>query len=736
MAAEDGVPQGEQLALAGLPAPRRRRPRTAGPVVAAATRAVARVHVDVVPAHLDRTFEYVVPQSMDDDARPGCRVKVRFAGREVDGYLLERTDEPEHDGELAPLRRVVSPVAVLAPEVLRLARAVADRYAGTLGDVLRLAVPPRHARVEAEMIAVGAAGQEPAGRARPGGPGGPAGPDPVPDPVPTGRDHVPTGRDPAPGPSAWAALRGGRAFLDHLAAGRSPRAVWTALPGPPGQDWPAAVAEAVAATTRSGRGSVVVVPDARDLDRLAAALTAGGVPPWAPGADGGFVRLEADAGPAPRYRAFLAALTGSAQVVVGTRAAAWAPVADLGLVVCWDDADDLHSEPRSPYPHVREVLVARAEQAGCAALLGGHTRTTEAQQLVDLTWARPLQPERSVVRERTARVRALTSVELAREGAAAAARLPAPAWRTARDALASGPVLVQVPRAGYLPVVACARCRAVARCRACSGPLALGAADAVPQCTWCGTLAGAWRCTECGSTALRSVRVGSDRTAEELGRAFPGVPVRVSGAGSATGVLARVESRPALVVATPGAEPVAEGGYAAALLLDAAVSTARASLRVGEEALHRWMTAAALVRPASAGGTVVLVGDAAPAPTQALVRWDPVGFAERELAERRSLDLPPAVRVAAVTGTRDAVTAFLARVRVPAGGTVLGPVAVDAPETAGAPGSLDSPVRALVRVPLAAGGELAATLAASASVRSARREGGTVRVQVDPKEML
>ncbi len=719
-----GAEQGEQLVLSGLPAPRRRRPRTSGPVVPAADQPVARVLVDVPAAHLDRTFEYVVPQDMAADARPGCRVKVRFGPRDVDGYLLERTDEAEHDGELAPLRRVVSPVPVLSPEVLRLARAVAHRYAGTLGDVVRLAVPPRHARVEAESLAPGWVGVAPADE------------------------------PPPPSTTAWTPYRGGPAFLEHLAARHAPRAVWTALPGPSGEDWPAAVAQAVAATMRGGRGAVVVAPDARDVDRLCAAFEAAGVTPWRPGTVGGFVRLEADLGPAPRYRSFLAALTGAARVVVGTRAAAWAPVQDLGLVVLWDDADDLHAEPRAPYPHVREVLALRAEQSGCAALVGALTRTTDAQALVERQWARPLQAERPVVRGRTPRVQALTSVELAREGAAAAARLPAPAWRVARDALASGPVLVQVPRAGYLPVVACARCRTVARCRVCSGPLALGAAGSVPHCDWCGTLAGAFRCAVCGGAALRSVRVGSDRTAEELGRAFPGVPVRQSAAGAGAGVLASVDDRPALVVATPGAEPVAASGYVAALLLDAAVSTARASLRVGEEALHRWLSAAALVRPASAGGTVLLVGDAAPAPTQALVRWDPVGFAERELAERRELALPPAVRVAAVTGTRDAVAVFLARLELPDGASVLGPVAVD-PDVGAGPGArvpgtgasgrgasttgvaaLESPVRALVRVPVAAGGRLAATLAASAAVRSARREGGTVRVQVDPRDVL
>lgn len=689
---------GEQLTLTGLPAPRAQRARTASQVEPAALAPVARVAIDLPPAHLDRLFEYVVPAALDGVARPGTRVKVRFGRQDVDGYLIDRVAAAEHSGTLAPLRKVVSGEVVLTGEVRRLARAVADRYAGTLADVLRLAVPPRHARVEGEHAVRG------------------------PRPILT------------PSGTAWQDYPGGGAFLAHLSAGDAPRAVWSALPGGPGRGWADAIAQVVVATVVGGRGALVVVPDARDVDQVATALETAGLAAWVPGA-GGFARLTADDGPAQRYRSFLAVLRGEACAAIGTRSAAWAPVQGLGLVVCWDDADDLHTEQRAPYPHVREVLALRAELAGCAALIGGHARSTEAQALLAAGWAQPLEADRATVRARTARVRALTSVELAREGAAGAARLPSEAWRVARQALASGPVLVQVPRAGYLPVVACVRCRAVARCGACHGPLALGSAAGVPQCTWCGALATGWRCAECGADALRSVRVGSDRTAEELGRAFPGVPVRVSGAGAATGVLARVPDRPALVVATPGAEPVADGGYAAALLLDAAVSTARVSLRTGEEAVHRWLTAAALVRPSGAGGIVLLVGDAAPVPTQALVRWDPVGFAARELAERVELRLPPAVRVAAVTGTRDAVSVFLARLDLPPGTDVLGPVAEAVTGPHGAD-TLDVPVRAIVRTPLRSGRALAATLAASSAVRSARREGGTVRIQLDPKEML
>lgn len=111
---------------------------------------IARVYVDVPLAHLDRTFDYQVPEHLDAAAVPGCRVRVRFAGQLVDGFLLERGETTEHVGRLAYLERVTSSEQVLSGQLAALARQVADRYGGTFLDVVRLAIPPRHARVEAE----------------------------------------------------------------------------------------------------------------------------------------------------------------------------------------------------------------------------------------------------------------------------------------------------------------------------------------------------------------------------------------------------------------------------------------------------------------------------------------------------------------------------------------------------------------------------------------------------------
>ena len=225
-----------------------------------------------------------------------------------------------------------------------------------------------------------------------------------------------------------------------------------------------------------------------------------------------------------------------------------------------------------------------------------------------------------------------------------------------------------MPRRGYLAAVACARCRAQARCATCAGPLEIGGSHGTPGCRWCGALATDWACARCGSGQLRALVTGAARTAEELGRAFPGVPVRTSGGQH---VLAAVPAEPALVIATPGAEPVAQGGYAAALLLDGWALLGRPSLRAAEEALRRWLNAAALVRPAAP--VVVLAESSLPA-VQALIRWDPVTFSERELAERAELGFPPAVRMASVTGPPEAVSDFVGAAALPARAEVLGPV--------------------------------------------------------------
>jgi primosomal protein N' (replication factor Y) len=703
----------------------------------AADKPVARIAVDLPLSHLDRPFDYLVPERLADQARPGVRVRVRFAGKLTDGFLIERVADSEHQGSLRYLERVVSAEQVLTEEIAGLARAVADRYAGTLADVLRLAIPQRHAATETET-APSKTGTAKTGTAKTAS---------------ANAAQRTQERLPRPDPGPWARYPAGPPFLDALAAGRPARAAWTALPG---QTWPEEIARAAVTSASGGRGAVIVVPDARDLARvdeaLAALIPAAG-PAHPAGRAAAYVTLTAELGPAERYRRWLAALRGEALIVAGTRAAMFAPVRNLGLVVLWDDGDDLHAEPHAPYPNAREVLALRAHRVGAAALLGGFARTAELTQLVAAGWARPLGPDRQTLRAAAPRVKpAADDRELAKDQAAMTARLPSLALRTAREALTVGPVLIQVPRRGYLAGIACARCRTQARCTRlideetearCNGPLRLTGPHAAPDCRWCGALAtiqgttgtqsntgtqgnpgpSGWRCPRCGHDKLRATITGARRTAEELGRAFPGVKVRTSGGDL---VLPKIPAQPALVIATPGAEPLAD--YAAALLLDGWDLLSRPSLRAGEETLRRWLAAAALVRP---GGTVLVHADAALPVTQALVRWDPVTFAERDLGERAELGFPPAVRMAAVSGEAAAVASIIKGLD-PAF-EILGPVPLE--QSARVEQSAEDQVRALVRGPRAQGGALAKALQAAQAGRSARKEGGGVRVQLDPIEV-
>ncbi len=758
---------------------------------------IARVAVDVALAHLDRTFDYLVPAAETDAARPGVRVRVRFAGRLVDGYLLERIAQSGHPGHLAMLERVISTEPVLAPEIAVLCRAVADRYAGTLADVLRLAVPPRHARAEsvdddtpvralttgaADARATAAEHRRPDVPKDPGGlPGGtrsdrseedPAGcaaatagraaPAPAAESM-AGGDAAATGsagraRELAPADipvtpwisDGWRRYPAGASFLAAVHEHRPARAVWQVLPG---DDWAARFAEASAVSLRAGRGALLIVPDSHDLARLDRALAAV-LPPAS------HLTLSADLGPAERYRRFLAVARGRVRVVAGTRAAAFAPVRDPGLLAIFDDGNDLLAEPRAPYPHSREVLGLRSAQQRCPLLIGGLARTAEAQLLVRSGWAHPILAERDELRRSMPRIEAAGDDYAAGAASAAArARLSPAAFDAARRALADGaPVLVQVPRRGYLPGLACADCGRPARCRRCRGPLHLARGARIPSCRWCGAPTPRLACPACGSVRIRATVTGAARTGEEIGRAFPGVRLRSSTGGAISG---QVPAEAAIVVATPGAEPTAHGGYGAALLLDGGILLGRPDLRAAEEALRRWMAAAALVRPAADGGRVVVGADAAVPTVQALIRWDPVGHAEAELDAREALGFPPAVAMAAIDGAEAAVSAALAELQMPAAGETLGPVPIERPfgrdRAAGAAGRGASAarddtdgvavaradpedddaaaVRGLVRVARAHRKELAAALREVAASRSARKDPALLRIRVDPVEL-
>lgn len=581
---------------------------------------VAQVLLETPVPHLDRLFDYAVPVDLSDKIVPGCRVKVRFSGREMSGYALSRSQKPSTPARLSLISKVVSPLPLLAADIHQLAEQVAQRYAGVTSDVLRAAIPARVARVEKEFMEL----TPPPTRLSPQAPG--------------------------------------------------PREAALALKGYGEQSAPQLILSAVRRALADDGDAVVVVPDQRAVDQVAGLLEE------ELGQDC-VARLSADMGPTPRYRSYLRLRYGLAQVVVGTRSAVFAPVNRPALMVMLDDDDSSHAEPRAPYYHAREVALLRTVQTGSALLFVSAARSLEVQRLTERGWLSDLAPQPRVRRAAAPLVRATAdSFTQEHDPSAQRARMPHTAFRAARDALEHGPVLVQVGRAGFVPAVVCQRCRARQQCPDCHGPLTLPgnfAQSRALRCRWCGLHHRQHRCDQCGHTSFRAGARGADRTAQELGRAFPNIPV-VSSTGDQP--VTTVGDQPALVVSTPGMEPVAESGYSAALLLDGDAQLNREGLDVPRTVLGRWFRAASLVRPhsrdAQESGTVVVTASQEEL-TGALVRWDPVGYARVELYRRLELGLPPAKRMLSLTGEPAEAEAFIAEVVLPTGVEWIGPAPAD-----------------------------------------------------------
>jgi primosomal protein N' (replication factor Y) len=371
------------------------------------------VLVDVPLFHLDRPFTYRVPEALRDAVHLGSRVKVPFGGRRrVDGWVVGRADELPADAR--DLLRVVSPLPAFGPGELELLRWVADRYAGTVVDALRLAVPPRVAAVDAAVTgdSAEAASAAPARRSEPAPP---AGTDAA---APPGPAVAGTGRDP---------------LVELAAAGRGGAVYWRPLPG---EDRGARVTALVEAALAAGRGAIVVTPEVAAGSAVGDAVRKA----FPDAAD-----LASDLSDRRRYRAWAELRRGRRLVVVGGRSAVLAPLPALGLVVIDDEANFAHKEQRTPRFHAREVALRRAARGRALCVLTGTVPSPEALAAMQAGQCRLLRPDRAAERH----ARPLVEVVDPDDEGPTAARLHPRALAAVRAALHRGEsAYVLVPRRG------------------------------------------------------------------------------------------------------------------------------------------------------------------------------------------------------------------------------------------------------------------------------------------------
>lgn len=640
----------------------------------------AEVVVEVEPYHLDRPFDYTIPDDLEHPVEVGSRVEVVFAGRRRRGLVVGLADEPAVDpAKLRPLRRVFGPHAWMTLEDIEVARWAAARFGGSVADVVRHALPDRVVEVERRAAA---AGWFPPGNADP-----PSAP-------------------PAPGEAAltnaWAPYGDDGSRLLDAVDGGSGAFYWRPLAD---EDLGARIAELARLCLAGGRDVLLVVPD-----------------PASPTADavvhaGGDLAVDLRGSPGKRrtYDGWLRARCREARLVVGERGAAFWPLGQLGLAVVLDESNPALKERRSPRHHAREVALERARRSGGVGLLIGFVPSAPAWRLLTERRVSPLTPIREEERRRAPQVLADPQDRGVRT------RMGHAGLVALRGALERGSYgVVLAARRGEGHALVCATCGWRLACPTCGG--SLSADGSILRCHACGWSGPRGRCPECGGRETVPLAAGAQHVAEELQRAL------THDVAVLEGYAAPPPPPPAVLVMTRGSVLDAPPGVVGAVVLpDLDGQLRRPTLDAAEDALRlamhvaRWTVTGLDAERDPPPGPAVVAQTREPGhhAVQALVRWDPGGFWRAEADRRRPLRFPPVADVLRLDSSDPGIADEL-RAALPDGDEVLGPVRED--------GRWSFLVKA--------GDRVRSVDALDAVRRDWSRAGRDVRLDVDPVDAL
>lgn len=396
----------------------------------------------------------------------------------------------------------------------------------------------------------------------------------------------------------------------ELVSARKPEATFHLLP--PKADPISALAELIKNSKTNG-AKLVLVPTLRDLARLASTLTAAGI---------AFKSLDSNLPRADRYRNFLEVSLGGVDLVIGMRAAVFAPIPNLTEIFLHQENSEHYFERRAPHWNAREVAWMRAKLSNLRLNLTGYIPSLDVA--IDIEGK---EISYKAIREK---------LNVVAQPSTRGELIPTKIYKQIRKALSVGPVLFLVPAKGYATAISCAKCRNIAVCE-CGGKLSKSSAKSEPICVICNLRYQNWKCGWCGDGRIFLHSRGIERFAEEIGRSFPNNLVIQS---SASDPRVSVTDEPALVISTPGVEPVANRGYAAVVLLQVDRFLSSTASNGVERAYANLFAASALV---SQSGVVAIVHEDGAAITSALTTWNPATISKREIEQRIQLKLPPIV---------------------------------------------------------------------------------------------
>ena len=557
---------------------------------------VARLWVDTGLSHLEPTYDYLVPQSLDAQVSVGVKVLVDFSGRKVDAFVIERLNISTV-GNLKFIEKVTSPVPLLTDEVMQLVTAVARRWGSQPSEILASAVPPRVVSIEKSVD--------------------------------------------------------GKSYSSPHKRSKSAHPAHSYYLFTPAENPYHTIAAWIKSRLDKG-GVLVVLPELREVNALAEELSDLGVE---------FSILDASLPRSTRYENFLKVATGASQVVIGTRSAIFAPVANLQTLIIFREGSESHYDKRSPGWNVRDVAIIRSQLAAIDLTFAGFAPSSELSLLIET--------EAIALKGKRAKVEATPYPQSQGE------LLPDRIFAPIRGALTRGSVLFLVPRKGYSQAISCASCRNIALCE-CGGRIYFGGPEKGFICSLCNATTTEWSCKWCKKSSAHLLGRGNLRYAHEIGRAFPGFPVINSDANNA---VQRVGDQKSIVLATAGMAPIVNGGYQAVVILEGDNLFSQLDLRAQERAREAIMQSAALL--ASNGKALVVIDNSHPI-VASLSRWNLSPLLARELREREQTQLPPFVHAVVIEIANSDVPSFVSGIhssikeeRIPSSTRVLGPTQLD-----------------------------------------------------------
>lgn len=568
---------------------------------------IARVALDVP---LDEAFDFRLAEALE--APVGSLVVVPFGRtRKVGVVVGHATRSAVPEARLRPVESVVGDVPALSRNDLELFEFCARYYHRPLGEVIAASLPPRLRQVSRRRI------------------------------VPPARDP-----DASPGFSkAHELTREQRAAVDACLEGAG-RFHPVLLQGVTGSGKTEVYLHVIAETLARGRQALLLVPEIGLTPQFEAHVRE-----RFPGAR--LMTAHSHLGEGERAATWIAAQSGAAQIVLGTRLAVLMPFRDLGLIIVDEEHDTSYKQQEGLRYSARDLAVRRAQRLGIAVVLGSATPSLESYSNArDGKYVLARLAARATTGAAMPVVRTVdTRADRPNEG------LTYALTEAIRARVSRGEQsLIFVNRRGFSPVLFCRACSWHSTCTRCSANLVLHLRDRELRCHHCGHRERVPKqCPSCAGTDLAPIGHGTQRVEETLQAAFPTARIArvdrdsTTRKGSLGGMLQKV--RDGEIDILVGTQMLAKGHDYPKLtlvgVLDSDSALFSADFRAAERLFSQLVQVSGRAGRADRAGEVLIQTDFPTHPIYtAVATQDYERFAQGALDDRRIADFPPFAHLA------------------------------------------------------------------------------------------